>query len=170
VGKSFKKVAKKSQKSLEVQKKCRTFAAELIFKHMGMIHDYTLPGEALSILGHGIRLMRADKFDEALELLGQAWEILNEYMASDNMVEDDEDEEASGDDEGETVVDLERLMVLPMEIINLTRGDELAQVITSESMTRSFVGNKVKRHSSVKKALAHLEAKGFTINNDAPWR
>jgi hypothetical protein len=137
---------------------------------MGMIHDYTLPGEALSILGQGIRLMRADKFAEAEELLGKAWDLLNEYMASDNMVEDDEDEEASGEDEGETVVDLERLMVLPMEIINLTRGDELAQVITSESMTRSFVGNKVKRHGSVKKALAHLEAQGFTINNDAPWR
>jgi hypothetical protein len=137
---------------------------------MGMIHDYTLPGEALSILGQGIRLMRADKFAEAEKLLCKAWDLLDEYMASDNMVEDDEDEEASGEDEGETVVDLERLMVLPMEIINLTRGDELAQVITSESMTRSFVGNKVKRHSSVKKALAHLEAQGFTINNDAPWR
>lgn len=105
--------------------------------------------------------MRADKFAEAEELLGKAWEILNEYMASDNMVEDDEDE---------AVVDLEIHRIIPMEIINLTRGDELAQVITSESMTRSFVGNKVKRHSSVKKALAHLEAKGFTINNDAPWR
>lgn len=128
---------------------------------MAMRHDYTLAGEALSILGQGIRLMRADKFAEAEELLGKAWDLLNEYMASDNMVEDDEDEE---------VDDLERHKVLPMEIINLTRGDELAQVITSESLTRSFVGNKVKRHSSVKKALAHLEAQGFTINNDAPWR
>jgi len=113
--------------------------------------------------------MRNDNYALAEKLLCKAWDLLDEYMASDNMVEDDEDE-AVVDDEDETVVDLERLMVLPMEIINLTRGDELAQVITSESLTRSFVGNKVKRHSSVKKALAHLEAKGFTINNDAPWR
>jgi len=126
-----------------------------------MRHDYTLPGEVLSILGQGIRLIRADKFAEAEELLGKAWDLLDEYMSRDNLVEDDEDEEAD---------ELERHKVLPMEIINLTRGDELAQVITSESMTRSFVGNKVKRHSSVKKALAHLEAQGFTINNDAPWR
>jgi len=128
---------------------------------MAMRHDYTLPGEVLSILGQGIRLIRADKFAEAEELLGKAWDLLDEYMSRDNLVEDDEDEEAD---------ELERHKVLPMEIINLTRGDELAQVITSESMTRSFVGNKVKRHSSVKKALAHLEAQGFTINNDAPWR
>ena len=105
--------------------------------------------------------MRADKFAEAEKLLGKAWDLLNEYMARDNMVEDDEDE---------AVDNLERHRVLPMEIINLTRGDELAQVITSESFTRSFVGNKTKRHSSVKKALAHLEAKGYTINNDMPWR
>jgi len=128
---------------------------------MAMRHDYTLPGEVLSIQGQGIRLIRADKFAEAEELLGKAWDLLDEYMSRDNLVEDDEDEEAD---------ELERHKVLPMEIINLTRGDELAQVITSESMTRSFVGNKVKRHSSVKKALAHLEAQGFTINNDAPWR
>lgn len=136
---------------------------------MAMRHDYTLAGEALSILGQGIRLMRADRFAEAEKVLGKAWDLLDEYMSRDNLAEDDEDE-AVVDDEDEAVVDLERLAVLPMEIINLTRGDELAQVITSESMTRSFVGNKVKRHSSVKKALAHLESKGFTINNDAPWR
>lgn len=136
---------------------------------MGMIHDYTLPGEAQSILGDVIRLIRNDNYALAEKLLCKAWDLLDEYMASDNLVEDYEDE-AVVDDEDETVVDLDRLMVLPMEIINLTRGDELAQVITSESMTRSFVGNKVKRHSSVKKALAHLEAQGFTINNDAPWR
>lgn len=128
---------------------------------MRMRHDYTLPGEALSILGQGIRLMRADKFAEAEEILGKAWEILNEYMASDNLVEDDEDED---------VDELVRHMTFPMEIINLTRGDDLAQIIMSESMTRSFWDYKTKRHSSVKKALAFLEAKGFTINNDAPWR
>lgn len=126
-----------------------------------MIHDYTLPGEALSILGQGIRLMRADKFAEAEELLGKAWDKLNEYMARDNMVEDDEDEYAD---------EPEKYTALPMEIINLMRGDDLAQIITSESMTRSFWDYKTKRHSSVKKALAFLEAKGFTINNDAPWR
>lgn len=164
VGKSFRKVAKKSQKSLEVQKKCRTFAAELIFKHMALRHDYTLPGEALSILGQGIRKMRADEFGEAEKLLGMAWELLDEYMSRDNWVEDDEDEEV------EEVDTMERHRVLPMEIINLQRGDELAQVITSESMTRSFCGYKTKRHSSVKQALAYLEAQGFTINNDAPWR
>lgn len=126
-----------------------------------MRHDYTLAGEALSILGQGIRLMRADKFAEAEELLGKAWDLLDEYMSRDNLAEDDEDEYAD---------EPEKYKALPMEIINLTRGDELAQIITSESMTRSFFGNKTKRHSSVKKALAHLEAKGFTINNDAPWR
>lgn len=128
---------------------------------MRMRHDYTLPVEVLSILGQGIRLMRADKFAEAEELLGKAWWILDEYLSSDNMVEDDEDEYAD---------EPEKYQALPMEIINLIRGDELAQIITSESMTRSFWGYKTKRHSSVKKALAFLEAKGFTINNDAPWR
>lgn len=126
-----------------------------------MRHDYTLPGEALSILGQGIRLMRADKFGEAEKVLCEAWDLLDKYMASDNTVEDDDEEYAD---------EPEKYTALPMEIINLMRDDELAQIITSESMTRSFWGYKTKRHSSVKKALAFLEAKGFTINNDAPWR
>lgn len=53
-------------------------------------HDYTLPSKAEGLLYSAIRLMVNDCHDAAVERISVARQILLQYLAQDNMVEDDD--------------------------------------------------------------------------------
>lgn len=53
-------------------------------------HDYTKPSEVESLLYSAQRLMANECYDAAIERINEAREILQKYLAQDNMVEDDD--------------------------------------------------------------------------------
>ena len=53
-------------------------------------HDYTKPSEAESLLYSATRLMANECYDAAVERINEARQLLQEYLAKDNMVEDDD--------------------------------------------------------------------------------
>lgn len=128
-------------------------------------HDYTLASEALSNLSMVTNYMTNGDYCRAEELLSIAWGQLDEYLANDNLVED---EEGAGWIKADKIEDLVT-NVPEVCVINLTRGDDLAQVISCGSVTRSYEALHTKKHRSILKAIAHLEAKGYEINNDVAW-
>ena len=53
-------------------------------------HDYTKPSEVESLLYSAQRLMANECYDAATERINEAKQLLQEYLAQDNMVEDDD--------------------------------------------------------------------------------
>ena len=53
-------------------------------------HDYTKPSEAESLLHRATRLMANECYDAAVDRINEARKLLLEYLAQDNMVEDDD--------------------------------------------------------------------------------
>lgn len=53
-------------------------------------HDYSKPSEAESVLYNATRLMANENFDAALVRINEARTILQQYLAQDNMIEDDD--------------------------------------------------------------------------------
>ena len=53
-------------------------------------HDYTKPSEADSLLYSATRLMANECYDAAVERINEARQLLQEYLAKDNMVEDND--------------------------------------------------------------------------------
>ena len=53
-------------------------------------HDYTKPSEADSLLYSATRFMANECYDAALERINEARAILQQYLAQDNMIEDEE--------------------------------------------------------------------------------
>lgn len=53
-------------------------------------HDYSKPSEAESLLYSATRLMANECYDAALERINEARTILQQYLAQDNMIEDEE--------------------------------------------------------------------------------
>ena len=53
-------------------------------------HDYTKPSEAESLLYRASRLIANECYDTAAERINEARRLLQEYLAQDNMVEDDD--------------------------------------------------------------------------------
>lgn len=54
------------------------------------IHNYSKPSEAESVLYSATRLMANECYDAALERINEARFILQQYLAQDNMIEDDD--------------------------------------------------------------------------------
>lgn len=53
-------------------------------------HDYTKVSEVESLLYRATRLMVNECYDAAKERINEARQLLQEYLAQDNMVEDDD--------------------------------------------------------------------------------
>lgn len=53
-------------------------------------HNYTKPSQAESLLYSATRLMANECYDAAVERINEARQLLQEYLAYDNMVEDDD--------------------------------------------------------------------------------
>lgn len=53
-------------------------------------HDYTNVSEVESLLYRATRLMANECYDAATERINEARQLLQEYLAQDNMVEDDD--------------------------------------------------------------------------------
>ena len=53
-------------------------------------HDYTKPSEVESLLYSATRLMANECYDAAVERINEARQLLQEYLAQDNMVKDDD--------------------------------------------------------------------------------
>lgn len=53
-------------------------------------HDYTKPSEVDSLLYSASRLIANECYDTAAERINEARELLQQYLAQDNMVEDDD--------------------------------------------------------------------------------
>ena len=53
-------------------------------------HDYTKPSEAESLLYRATRLMANECYDATVECINDARQLLQEYLAQDNMVEDND--------------------------------------------------------------------------------
>lgn len=53
-------------------------------------HDYTKPSEAESLLYSATRLIANECYDAAVERINEARQLLQEYLAQDNMFEDDD--------------------------------------------------------------------------------
>ena len=53
-------------------------------------HDYTLPSQVESQLYFAEQQLRQDNIQTALAAIASARELLNSYLAQDNMVEDDD--------------------------------------------------------------------------------
>lgn len=53
-------------------------------------HNYTKPSQAESLLYSATRLMANECYDEAVERINEARQLLQEYLSVDNMVEDDD--------------------------------------------------------------------------------
>lgn len=53
-------------------------------------HDYTKPAAIDDLLYRAQRLMANDCYAAALERINEARELLQQYLAADNMVEDDD--------------------------------------------------------------------------------
>lgn len=53
-------------------------------------HDYSKVSEAESLLYSATRLMTNECWDAALERINETRQLLQEYLAQDNMVEDDD--------------------------------------------------------------------------------
>lgn len=53
-------------------------------------HDYTKPNEAEKLLYRATRLMANECYEAAVERINEARQLLQEYLAQDNMVEDDD--------------------------------------------------------------------------------
>lgn len=53
-------------------------------------HDYTKPSEVESLLYSATRLMANECYEAAVERINEARQLLQEYLAQDNMVEDDD--------------------------------------------------------------------------------
>ncbi|MCR5065122.1 MAG: hypothetical protein K6A67_05060 [Bacteroidales bacterium] len=53
-------------------------------------HDYTLPSKANSILCEAQEAMRHDDTQTAERLIGKARQVLDIYLAEDNMIPDEE--------------------------------------------------------------------------------
>jgi len=52
------------------------------------IHDYTKPSEVESLLYSATRLMANECYDTAVERINEARQLLQEYLAHDNIIED----------------------------------------------------------------------------------
>lgn len=53
-------------------------------------HDYTKPSEVENLLYSATRLMANECYEAAVERINEARQLLQEYLAQDNMVEDDD--------------------------------------------------------------------------------
>lgn len=53
-------------------------------------HNYTKPSQAESLLYSATRLMANECYDAAVERINEARQLLQEYLAEDNLVEDDD--------------------------------------------------------------------------------
>lgn len=53
-----------------------------------------------------------------------------------------------------------------VEVLTLRKGYQVATVVTDGARTRSFEVNDTKDHPNLYSAIAHLEAKGFSIQPD----
>lgn len=53
-------------------------------------HDYTKPSEVDNLLYSASRLIANECYDTAAERINEARELLQQYLAQDNMVEDDD--------------------------------------------------------------------------------
>lgn len=53
-------------------------------------HDYRKPSEVENLLYSATRLMANDCYDAAKDCINEARQLLQEYLAADNMVEDDD--------------------------------------------------------------------------------
>lgn len=53
-------------------------------------HDYSKPSAAESVLYSATRLMANESYDAALERINEARTILQQYLAQDNMIQDEE--------------------------------------------------------------------------------
>lgn len=53
-------------------------------------HNYTKPSQAESLLYSATRLMANECYDAAVERINEARQLLQKYLAEDNMVEDDD--------------------------------------------------------------------------------
>lgn len=53
-------------------------------------HNYTKPSQAESLLYSATRLMANECYDAAVERINEARQLLQEYLAEDNMIEDDD--------------------------------------------------------------------------------
>lgn len=54
------------------------------------IHDYSKPSELDSLLYSASRFIANECYDAATERINEARELLQQYLAEDNMVEDDD--------------------------------------------------------------------------------
>ena len=54
------------------------------------VHDYSLPAQANLFVFLAMQQLRNDHKNEAYSLLAQARDSLDQYLAADNMVEDDD--------------------------------------------------------------------------------
>lgn len=76
-------------------------------------HDYTKAAEVENYLYSATRLMANDCYDAALERINEARQLLQEYLAKDNMVEDNDvafgwvkSQDAFDDDEMDFIRDI----------------------------------------------------------------
>lgn len=53
-------------------------------------HDYTKPSEAESLLYRASRLIANECYDAAADRINEARQLLHEYLAQDNMIEDND--------------------------------------------------------------------------------
>lgn len=53
-------------------------------------HDYTKPSKIETLLFCAARLIQCESYDTAAERINEARQILQEYLAQDNMIEDDD--------------------------------------------------------------------------------
>lgn len=54
------------------------------------IHDYNKPSEVDSLLYRAQRLIANECYDAAAERINEARELIQQYLAEDNMIEDDD--------------------------------------------------------------------------------
>lgn len=59
-----------------------------------------------------------------------------------------------------------RQSILPTEVLSFRRGDNLATVVTDGTTHRTYELELTRRHSSLHRAIAYLEGKGYTIEID----
>lgn len=53
-----------------------------------------------------------------------------------------------------------------LEVLSFRKGDKLATIVTDGEMHRSFEWEQSKGHATLKKAIAYLESRGYSIMND----
>lgn len=125
-------------------------------------HDYTKPSIVRAMLRNCWHEMRLGNSIDAVDIIEGCIDKLDAYLSGDNMVEDEEP------NTGWVRCDSMK-MEIELAVINFRKGDELAQVISNGESTRSYEIDDVKRHRSILKAIAYLEAKGYNVSPDDKW-